>query len=259
VRLVRVAQLFVYPVKSCRGVQLDAAAVEPWGFAGDRRWMFVDPDGVFVSQREESRLAVVVPTPTAAGLSISWEERTYDVSIPGLEAPRIAVQVWRSRLEARLAAEFPGGLRLVYMNDPTLRQVDLDYGMPEDRVSFADGYPVLLIGAASLEDLNGRLAVRLPMNRFRPNVVIEGSVPYAEDGWRRVRIGEVAFRVVKPCARCVVTTVDQATGTRGDERTEPLRTLATYRRSALGVLFGQNLVPDGTGTIRVGDEVEVLA
>jgi uncharacterized protein YcbX len=169
------------------------------------------------------------------------------------------VQVWRSRLEARVAAELPGGLRLVHMHDPTLRQVSLDYGSPEDRVSFADGYPVLLIGAASLEDLNGRLAVKLPMNRFRPNVVVEGSTPYAEDGWRRVRIGEIAFRVVKPCARCVVTTVEQATGTRGDERTEPLRTLATYRKSALGVLFGQNLVPDGTGTVRVGDEVEVLA
>jgi uncharacterized protein len=255
----RVAELFIYPVKSCRGLLLDTVAVEPWGFAGDRRWMFVDRDGVFISQREESRLAVVVPRPTAAGLSIGWEQGSYDIPTPGPEAPRIVVQVWRSRLEARIAAEFPGGLRLVYMHDPTLRQVDLDYGTAEDRVSFADGYPVLVIGAASLEDLNGRLAVRLPMNRFRPNVVIEGSMPYAEDGWRRVRIGEVAFRVVKPCARCVITTVDQATGARGDERTEPLRMLATYRRSALGVLFGQNLIPDGTGTIRVGDEVEMLA
>ena len=255
----RVAELSIYPVKSCRGVQLDDAAVEPWGLAGDRRWMFVDPDGVFVSQREESRLAVVVPRPTTAGLSISWGERTYNVPTPGPEAPRLTVQVWRSQLDARVAAEFPGGLRLVYMHDPTLRQVSLDYGEPADRVSFADGYPVLLIGAASLDDLNSRLAVKLPMNRFRPNVVIGGSRAYAEDGWRGIRIGKVAFRVVKPCARCVVTTVDQATGTRGDERTEPLRTLATYRKSALGVLFGQNLIPDGTGTIRVGNEVAVLA
>ncbi len=255
----RVAELSVYPVKACRGFQRDTVAVEPWGFAGDRRWMLVDEEGVFISQRENSQLAVAVPTPTARGLSITWGERTYDVPTPGPEAPRITVQVWRSRLEARVAAELPGGLRLVHMHDPTLRQVSLDYGRPEDRVSFADGYPVLLIGAASLDDLNGRLATKLPMNRFRPNVVIEGSSPYAEDGWRRIRIGEVAFRVVKPCARCVVTTVDQATGTRGDERTEPLRTLATYRKSELGVLFGQNLVPDGTGTIRVGDAVEVLA
>jgi uncharacterized protein len=255
----RVAELAVYPVKSCRGLSLATADVEPWGLAGDRRWMFVDEDAVFVSQREESRLAVVVPTPNSSGLSISWGERTYDIATPGPDAPRITVQVWRSRLEARVAAEFPGGLQLVYMHDPTLRQVDLDYGTPEDRVSFADGYPVLLIGAASLDDLNGRLAMKLPMNRFRPNVVVEGSAPYAEDHWRRVRIGEVVFRVVKPCARCVVTTVEQATGTRGDERTEPLRTLATYRKSPLGVLFGQNLVPDGTGTVRVGDDVEVLA
>ena len=255
----RVAELSLYPVKACRGLQPGTVAVEPWGFAGDRRWMFVDGDGVFVSQREESRLAVVVPTATISGLSISWGERTYDIPMPGPEAPHITVQVWQSRLEARVAADFPGGLRLVHMHDPTLRQVSLDYGRPEDRVSFADGYPVLLIGAASLDDLNGRLTTKLPMNRFRPNVVIEGSIPYAEDGWRRVRIGEVAFRVVKPCARCVVTTVEQATGTRGDERTEPLRTLATYRKSALGVLFGQNLVPDSTGTIRVDDEVEVLA
>jgi uncharacterized protein YcbX len=255
----RVAELAVYPVKSCRGLSLDKVDVEPWGFSGDRRWMFVDEDGVFVSQREESRLAVVAPTPTISGLSISWGERTYDIPTPGSDAPRITVQVWRSRLEARIAARFPGGLRLVHMHDPTLRQVSLDYGRPEDRVSFADGYPVLLIGAASLDDLNGRLAAKLPMNRFRPNVVVEGSGPFAEDAWRRVRIGEVAFRVVKPCARCVVTTVEQATGTRGDERTEPLRTLAKYRKSALGVLFGQNLIPDGAGTIRVGDEVEALA
>jgi uncharacterized protein YcbX len=255
----RIASLAIYPVKSCRGLPLDTVAVEPWGFAGDRRWMFVDADGVFVSQREDSRLAVVVPTPTAGGLSIAWEGRTYEVATPPREAPRIVVQVWNSRVEARLAAELPAGLRLVHMHDPTLRPVDLAYGKPEDRVSFADGYPVLLIGAASLDDLNSRLAVKLPMNRFRPNVVIEGSAPYAEDGWRRVHIGEVAFRVVKPCARCVTTTVNQETGTRGDERTEPLRTLATYRRSSLGVLFGQNLVPDGTGTIRIGDEVEVLA
>jgi uncharacterized protein YcbX len=254
----RVAELSIYPIKSCRGMRLEAAVVEPWGFSGDRRWMFVDRDGVFVSQRENSTLAVVVPLPTAAGLSITWEGRTYDVPTPGSHAPRVMVQVWRSQLEARIAAEFPGGLRLVHMHDPTLRQVNLDYGRPEDRVSFADGYPMLLIGAASLDELNGRLTEKLPMNRFRPNIVVEGSAPYAEDGWRVVRIGEITFRVAKPCARCVVTTVDQATGRRGDERTEPLRTLATYRRSPLGVLFGQNLIPDGKGRIRLGDKVEVL-
>jgi uncharacterized protein len=245
-------------VKSCRGLSLPEATVEPWGLAGDRRWMLVDEAGEFVTQREDPLLATVVPTPVPSGLRLFLRGKEVEVPFPDAQAPRVEVSVWGDRLAARLAARFEPGLRLVYMDEPRARPVDPDYGRPEDRVSFADGFPLLLAATGSLDALNARLAAPLPMTRVRPNVVVAGAGAFEEDEWRQIRIGRVAFRVVKPCARCVVTTTDQATGARGGEKAEPLRTLATFRRGAHGVLFGQNLIPDGAGTIRVGDPVEVL-
>ena len=137
----------------------------------------------------------------------------------------------------------------------TIRPVNPAYGRPGDHVSFADGYPALLASEASLADLNSRLAAPVPMNRFRPNLVVDGTEAFAEDGWSRIRIGEVVFRVVKPCDRCVVTTIDQKTGKAGKE---PLRTLSRYRKKDGKVYFAQNLIPDAPGTLRRGDPVEVL-
>jgi uncharacterized protein YcbX len=144
--------------------------------------------------------------------------------------------------------------RLVRLADMTVRHLDERYSRSGE-TGFADGFPFLLISEESLTDLNGRLVEPLPMNRFRPNIVATGSSSYAEDGWQTIRIGTLEFRVVKPCARCVITTVDQATGNKG---TEPLKTLATYRKSERGVMFGQNLVHCGSGSISVGDPIEVL-
>jgi uncharacterized protein YcbX len=148
--------------------------------------------------------------------------------------------------------------RLVYLADAEARAVNPEFGAPGDVVSFADGYPLLLCSAASLAALNAGLAVPVPMLRFRPNLVVEGAAAWAEYDWARVRIGGVVFRAVKPCDRCVVTTIDPETGLQPDPD-EPLRTLKMFRRDARGrVLFGQNLVPDGGGIVRVGDAVEVL-
>src|SRR5262249_19187395 len=144
--------------------------------------------------------------------------------------------------------------RLVRMADFTVRRLDERYAK-DGEVGFADGYPFLLISEASLSDLNERLAEPVPMNRFRPNIVTSGSGSYAEDRWKTIRIGTLEFRVVKPCDRCVITTVNQSTGDKG---IEPLRTLATYRKSEAGVIFGQNLVHQGTGSIYVGDSIEIL-
>jgi uncharacterized protein YcbX len=146
--------------------------------------------------------------------------------------------------------------RLVFMPAGTRRAVDNRYGAPGDQVSFADAYPYLLISRGSLDDLNARLAKPLPMDRFRPNLVVAGCAPYAEDKWRRIRIGPVVFRLVKPCTRCAVTTIDQATG--AHDGPEPLRTLAGYRQGEGGVRFGMNLIAEGDGEVRVGDEVVVV-
>jgi uncharacterized protein YcbX len=256
------AAIHVYPVKSCRAQSREEAVVEPWGLAGDRRWMVVDPDGRFVTQREEPLLARIEVRVEAEGLALESGGRHLVVKTPGPEARRPVI-VWRSTVPARIADAsleplIGRDLRLAYMDDPRSRTINPEYGRPEDRVSFADGYPLLLASASSLDDLNARMAAPLPMDRSRPSIVVAGAPPWAEDLWRRIRIGEAVFRVVKPCDRCIVTTTDQATGARGAAGGEPLRTLARFRRRGDSVFFAQNLIPKTPGAIRVGDPVEVM-
>ncbi|MFI2612207.1 MOSC domain-containing protein [Kitasatospora sp. NPDC018619] len=275
--------LHVYPVKSMYRLSPDTAVVHPWGLAGDRRWMLADPTGRFVSQREDPALGQIragllpdgVLTLTAPGGS------RIEVPAPAVTAgaPLADVEVWGTRFRAAEAAkdahewiaEHLGDYRLVHLDDPRARPVDPEYGGPGDRVSMADGFPLLLTTTASLDRLNELIAAEhpegheaLPMERFRPNAVVGGTEPWAEDTWSRIRIGSVTFRVVKPCGRCVVTTTDQETGERRGK--EPLRTLARHHRLLRKAAFGQNLIPerpagvegDALGTLRLGDEVEVL-
>jgi uncharacterized protein YcbX len=263
------ASLHIYPLKGCRAVDLDQSAVEPWGLAGDRRWLVVDADSRFVSQREHPALARLVVR-YGPGMDITASSDGYPsmrVAVPGESPEFLKVTVWGSTVLAAAAgpdadAWFTDYLqekvRLVYLDDPTRRAVDPDYGADGDVVSFADGYPLLLTNTGSLDQLGQWLTAArdqpVPMNRFRPNVVVDGYEPWAEDRWRRVRIGSVSFRVVKPCGRCVVTTTDQTTGVRGGQ---PLKMLAARRRFGKNLLFGQNIIPDSPGLIRVGDPVEV--
>lgn len=258
-------QINVYPLKSARGIALEAAELDDFGIRRDRRWMVVDPDGRMVTQREEPRLALIVPELASDRLVLSAPgvgELTLPVT--GEDGPRAEVKVWRDNVagavvqEAATAwiSEYLGApRRIVYMPDAAFRPIDGRYSPPGRQVSFADGFPFLLISAEALDELNARLASPVPMDRFRPNLVVRGAGPHAEDGWRRIQVGDVAFDVVKPCARCVITTTDQATGARGQE---PLRTLATYRNRGGKVLFGQNLIHAGPGTIRLGDPVSVV-
>ena len=264
------ASLHVYPVKGCRAVDLDRAAVEPWGLAGDRRWLIVDADCQFMTQRKHPALARVVITP-GPGADITVSSDGYPplpVAAPDDCAELLKVTVWRSTVlaasagpegDAWFSAYLGESVRLVYLDDPTRRAVDPDYGQDGDTVSFADGYPLLLTSAESLDQLNHWLTAAgdqpVPMNRFRPNVVVSGYPPWAEDRWRRIRIGPVSFRVAKPCARCVVTTTDQTTGMRGSQ---PLKMLAARRRFGKNLVFGQNLIPDSPGHIRVGDPIEII-
>jgi uncharacterized protein YcbX len=262
-----VAALWFYPVKGCAGIEVPAGAALEIGARGpafDREWMVVDAAGRFVTQRDEPRLArvrcalqagaLVLDAPGAAPLRVP-------LAAAG-EARR--VQCWAAACDAldqgeaaaRWLGEFLGApRRLVRMAPGFERVVNPERSPQRATTAFTDGYPFLVIGEASLADLNRRLAAPLPMNRFRPNLVVRGSEPYAEDGWRRIRVGRLEIEIVKPCDRCAVTTTDQATGERGPE---PLATLARYRRVPEGVLFGQNGVHRGTGALRVGDPIEVL-
>jgi uncharacterized protein YcbX len=227
--------------------------------------MLVDETGRFLSQRRHPRMALIATRIEDDRLVVSAPE------MPSLQVPfdlsrggRMLASVWDDLVETlpvgyeadRWFEEFLGvRCRLVHLPDESVRRVDPDYGEPGGRVALADGFPFLLISEASLADLNARLEHPLPMNRFRPNLVVAGCEPFAEDGWRRIRIGPISLRVAKPCARCAITTVDQGTGLKGKE---PLRTLATFRRSGTKVLFGQNLIHEKTGKLRVADPLEVV-
>jgi uncharacterized protein YcbX len=263
--LIRVSRLFIYPVKSCRGVEVDEARVGATGFEHDRRWMLVGGNGSFLSQREHPRMALV---------KVRVGEDRLSLAAPGLPALEVGsgeeprrmsrVTVWDDVCEAvdegeKAARWFSEHLgvpaRLVRLADDDARPLSSPAAQPGDRISFVDGFPFLLLSQASHDGLNRRLALPVPIDRFRANIVVDGCEPHAEDGWSQVRVGEVKFKVAKPCARCVITTVDQSTGERGRE---PLRTLSTYRTQDGQVLFGQNLVHQTSGIVRVGDPVDVL-
>ena len=259
------SQLHVYPIKSAGGIPLEASEVDERGLRLDRRWMLVDQTGGFMSQRRFPRMALIGVRIEPDHLAVEAPDMPpLEVPLrPPVRKPRLA-RVWRDLVEVstvgddadRWFGEFLGvGCKLVYLPDESIRPVDPDYGRRGDRVGLADGFPFLLASEASLADLNARLESPLPMNRFRPNLVVRGSEAFAEDGWGLIRIGSITLRVVKPCARCAITTVDQRTAATGKE---PLRTLARFRRAGEGVLFGQNLIHDDTGALRVGDPLEVL-
>jgi len=263
---VRLTEIWTYPVKSLRGVRHARADVQTCGLAGDRRWMLADGNGRFFSQRDVPRMSLVSAAYEGDDLLLSAE----GAGALHVQAPRTGekrrVTVWHDALQALDAGDaaadwlsVAAGLpcRLMYQDDPASRPLDPKYARPGDAVNLADGFPVLLTSVESLADLNGRLAHAVEMLRFRANLVVEGAAPWAEDNWRRLRIGAVVLRVAKPCDRCIMTTIDPATGERPDPE-EPLRTLKTFRRDAKGrVLFGQNLVPEMVGELREGAEVEV--
>ncbi len=262
-----VSELYVYPIKSLRGIPLEEAQLDERGVHLDRRWMLVDADGVFISQREAHRLALVDVTVAGEGLRIT---------APGMQPLEVGTgtgtpmrtRIWRDDVNAvpvsKVADEwfstFLGEtVRLVYMPDHAQRVVDRSYVQPDRIVGFADAFPLLIIGQPSLDLLNEKLRAAgnepIPMRRFRPNVVIAGARPHEEDEWRQIEIGDVPVDVVKPCARCVITTIDVETAMAGKE---PLRTLATYRKRGSHVLFGQNAVHRALKPIRRGAEVRVV-
>ncbi|WP_030855726.1 MOSC domain-containing protein [Streptomyces sp. NRRL F-4474] len=269
-----VQALHVHPVKSVAGTAPDEVAVEPWGLSGDRRWAVIDPEGTVLTQRRHARLALASARPLGGGrialTAPGMAELLVEVPEPG---PLEPVSLFGKKVEtvvaARAAADWFSAflgvpVRLVHLDDPAVRRpVDPDYALPGEMVSLADGYPLLLTTLASLDALNSLIAQGdhpeegpLPMDRFRPNVVVSGAEAWAEDAWQRIAIGGTLLRGARECGRCVVTTTDQRTGERGRE---PLKTLARHRRIGKSLAFGRLLVPLGPGMLHVGDEVRILA
>lgn len=260
----RVKSLYIYPVKSLGGVGVQEAEVQQRGLKWDRRWMLTDQEGTFISQRTYPQMAMLQVNLTANGLMVTLKQNLITpLTIPYelTTNEEVTVSVWDDTCRAvkvsaianewfSEALKFP--VKLVYMPATTQRLVDIDYATNKEIVSFADAYPFMMIGQSSLDDLNSRLDRPVLMNRFRPNIVFTGSAAYSEDIMHTFRISNITFHAVKPCARCVLTTIDQEQATKG---VEPLKTLSTYRTIKNKVMFGQNLLHERTGAIRVGDQL----
>lgn len=263
--MLRLTEINIYPIKSAHGISLSSSQLDDLGLEFDRRWMVVNEEGLFLSQRTLPKMALINVAIGRDYLSITSQGLT-ELTIPlrTHSGKRIQVQVWDDSLEAldagpdaaRWFTELLGvPCTLVQMPEYPSRFIDARYAPANSPVSFADAFPLLLISEMSLKDLNDRLAEPVPMNRFRPNLVVDGTFPFEEDTWASLRVGSVSFRVAKPCARCTVPTVNQDTG---EEGKEPIRTLSAYRKRDSKVYFGQNLVHEGLGILKVGDTVQAI-
>lgn len=266
-----ISEINIYPIKSLGGISLKTAVIEDRGLQFDRRRMLIDAKNDFLTQREFPKMATLKVGILAKGLQVSDGKNGLEIPFMPDSDETANVKIWSSRCRARIYQNeinrwFSDALqidcRLALMPDETRRKVNYFYAVhADDAVSFADGYPFLLANENSLADLNARLENPVLMNRFRPNFVVSGADAFAEDGWKQIKIGATIFHVVKPCARCVITTIDQATGEK--QGIEPLKTLAKFRipRRSLKkkILFGQNLIAENVGAaVKVGDQVEII-
>ena len=265
--MLSVSHLYVYPIKSLGGILLDQVKLSDRGLEYDRRWVLIDDNNRFISQREVARMALLHTVICGSRLIVF--EKGHSADVLGLDlipanGDRVQVVLFKDESEGVVAEEAVNnwfskklGLncRLVYMPDAVRRVVDPVYAHNGEITAFSDGFPLLMIGQASLNDLNNRVDQWLPMNRFRPNIVFTGGAAFEEDTMKKVEINGICFSAVKPCARCVVTTIDQETGLKGKE---PLRTLNKYRQLNNKLYFGQNILYKGEGVLRTGDELKVI-
>ncbi|MDN5203536.1 MOSC domain-containing protein [Fulvivirgaceae bacterium BMA10] len=262
------SQINVYPIKSLGGFPLKRAKLTRTGFEHDRKWMLINTENTFMTQRKYPQMSLVSVEVHVDFLLLKHKTKnleTFKLPVTEAQGELIEVGVWNDICEAVfvgkeidqwLSEALDQPCRLVQMPEATHRYVEKEYAKNNETVGFADAYPFLMIGEESLNDLNGRLKEAVPMNRFRPNLVFSGGEPYIEDKFHEMRIGGQSFHAVKPCARCVLLTVNQQTGEKGSE---PLKTLSTYRKNGNSVYFGQNLLHQNQGTVAVGDSIEVLS
>jgi uncharacterized protein len=263
--MLQVSELFIYPIKSLGGISLSSALVTDRGFQYDRRWMLIDSNNQFMTQRDFAEMALLQVQVEEDGLKVTHKQKGDSIAIPfETNGETISVQVWSDRVKGIIVddklsewfSEIIGtSCRFVYMPHQTQRRVDGRYANNKEITSFSDGYPFLIIGQSSLDDLNNRLKEKLPINRFRPNIVFTGGEPYEEDGLAHFTINNIHFYGVKLCSRCVITTINPDTIKKGKE---PLRTLSKYRMKNNKIYFGQNLLHHGGGSVNVGDELKPI-
>lgn len=266
--MIKIESLHIYPIKSLGGITLESSKVTIRGLAHDRRWVLVDKNNRFVSQREFAKMALLQPELNDDQMTIidrtdTNQPLTFDMTEPN--TPEEMVTVWDDTMPAKEVSKAASEwfstalemrLRLMYMHDSSIRQADQRYAINEDdHVSFADGYPILIISEASMDQLNEKTGLKQTVNRFRANIIISGVAPHEEDALRHIKIGDQELYGVKPCARCIMTTIDPETAEGGKE---PLKTLSTYRKIDNKILFGENFIPTNELTISVGDGVDVL-
>jgi uncharacterized protein YcbX len=259
-----VSQLYIYPVKSLGGIEVSKTMVLPKGLQYDRRWMLIDENNRFLTQREHPEMAFIKTSFDNESILIHYNDSTLTLPYQP-KGDDLVADVWEDTVDVQEVDEtiskwfshiLKMSCKLVAFPEVNARWVDPDYAIqPDNQTSLSDGYPILIIGQSSLDDLNGRLESPVSIDRFRPNIVFTGGTPYEEDQWNIFTIGDVEMKGVKPCARCVMTTIDQQTGKQGKE---PLATLSSYRKIGNKVLFGQNVIPINTGLISVGDRISLL-
>ena len=257
-----ISALYIYPVKSLAGIAINSSELDAMGLRHDRRWMLVSPEGDFLSQRKFPKMALIQPKFIDQQLVLTCANQS-DLLVAKADAQQtMQVTIWKDSVTAQrvgdqadkwLSKALDTPCHLVYIPDDEIRQCDPEFSKQGDHTGFADGFPILLISTASLEDLNQRLDQPVTMKRFRPNIVVEGCEAFAEDDLTEFSIGNIAMRGVKPCSRCILTTVNPATGER--KGAEPLQTLMRYRKQGNKVNFGQNVIHNSTGSIQIGDRV----
>ena len=270
--MLQLSEIWIYPVKSLAGISLQKAKVTERGLENDRRWLLVDENGHFLTQRQYPQLALFQTAIDAANLTITHRKNnseTLKISLtPTNYHKKVSVKVWDDTIDDALEVSNEANewfskalemsVRLVYMPENSRREVDKNYAISGDEItSFSDAYPFLVIGQSSLDDLNNRLKERVKMNRFRPNLVFKGGEAYEEENWYEVQIGKATFWGVKPCSRCIMTTIDQESGEKTGK--DPLLTLSTYRKAGKRVLFGQNLLVTVLESIQIGDAINVIS
>jgi len=264
--MLALSEIYIYPVKSLGGISVDSVIVEERGLKYDRRYLLIDENNVFMTQRDFPQLALLKLSFRENGFNVLNTQNNSYTFIPfeSDSKENISVTIWDDvcsavRVSKELDDWFSTAINkkcsLVYMPDDEKRIVEKKYINDEHIVGFADAYPFLIIGQSSLDDLNTRLDKPIPMNRFRTNFVFTGGKPYEEDNWKDFKIGELSFKAVKPCARCVITTTNQDTAERSNE---PLKTLSEYRKINNKVMFGMNLVCRQTGSINIGNKIEII-
>jgi uncharacterized protein len=264
--MLTVSELYIYPIKSLGGIAKETVKVTNTGFKHDRRWMLVDENNMFLSQRTHPQMALLQPTETADGIVVTHKNNsTQSITIPFYNEGKTTIQVsvWDDVCEvvevSTLCSQWFSDMlqincKLVYMPDNTKRLVDKRYASNNEVTSFSDGYPILMIGQASLDELNAKLDEPIPMNRFRPNIVFTGGHAHVEDEMEKFVINDIKFSGVKPCSRCVMTTINQQNSEKGKE---PLKTLATYRTKNNKIYFGQNILHQQNGSIAIGNSIEI--